>query len=88
MKIQYCYRQHEGFTLEHRVRMALKDAQTNEAAQVSPCPSGAAPRVVSCRLPNAMAHAGTVTCLHCGGTNLGPLSGSGPGVDRVGLEGR
>lgn len=83
----HCYlSQHEGFTLEHRQSEWLSKMREREAAQGVAVSSGAAARVV-CADCQTRWLAGTVTCLHCGGTNLGPLGGSGPCADGVGLEG-
>lgn len=76
----HCYlSQHEGFTLEHRQSEWLSKMREREAAQGVKVAGGGVDRVV-CADCQTRWPPSTVTCLHCGGSDLGPLrSGSGPG---------
>ena len=81
---EHCYlSQHESFTLGHRQSDWLGKMRAKEAEQGVAVSDGGSDRVI-CADCQTRWLAGTVTCLHCGGSDLGPLgrkSGSAASED-------
>ncbi len=70
---EHCYlSQHEGFSLEHKQSQWLAKMREREEAQGVAVSLGTVSRVV-CADCQTRWLAGTASCLHCGGTDLGPL---------------
>ena len=78
---EHCYlSQHEGFSLGHRQSEWLAKLRQRETEQGVAVSSGGCSRVV-CADCQTRWLAGTAVCLHCGGTDLGPLSSGQRGSD-------